>query len=107
MRHIIERTQLISHPELHSQIRNLPESIALALSLPVLHAANVLAIKLDEKCRESQLQHLHSQILCYAGSAAHHESLDALFAVVAGFCPAFGDEFVRRIEVLGVVMQGV
>lgn len=111
IRHIVgkkkKKKELIPRPELHAQIRNLPESITLALSLPVLNAAHVLAIKLDEKCRESQLQHLHGKVFGYAGPAAHHEGLNALFAVVAGLCPALRDEFVRGVEVLGVVMQGV
>lgn len=41
------------NPASHSnfEVRHFPESIALALSLPVLDPTHILAVKLDEKCR--------------------------------------------------------
>lgn len=33
------------------QVRHFPESIALALALPILDSTHILAVKLDEKCR--------------------------------------------------------
>ena len=33
------------------QFWHLPESIALALPLPILDSTHILAVKLDEKCR--------------------------------------------------------